>query len=287
MTNYHKYIKQKLMDFVCESLDRFMMLNEDFLAENILNEKLDINLIKNYGKKIGILTSMFFMFAANKSPEYLENIPSREEISKNPLILKMASDNYLSKDEILLDFSKLISDFIPNDIEILKITPEIVDSLNAAQPERFSYEKIDRYNRYDEDIIQAAKDLRMRGENPDPNLIKSVMLIETGMNPTKNYLGFEGFPQTKEIYINSINKKFHTNFTLEDMYDPYESAKFIHYFLKALKKSRHVNNDADMIISYNWGVGNLSKYKAGEIEEIPNQSIDYVKMIEIIKNYFV
>ncbi len=39
---------------VCESLDRFMMLNEDFLAENVLNEKLEQMEISLYDKQIDL-----------------------------------------------------------------------------------------------------------------------------------------------------------------------------------------------------------------------------------------
>jgi hypothetical protein len=127
-------------------------------------------------------------------------------------------------------------------------------------------------------------------------LIKAIMLIETGMNPTKNSLGFEGFPQTKEHILNGrtdksgkfhpgINQRYGTNFTMKDMYNAEKAAEFIHYYLKTVAKSSYVNNLQDMIIAYNWGIGNLGAYKRGE-KELPDQSKDYVKMINVMQDYF-
>ena len=122
------------------------------------------------------------------------------------------------------------------------------------------------------------------------------MMIETGMNPTKNSLGYEGFPQTKEHIINGwkdkkgtfhpgINQKFGTDFTLEQMYDAEKAAEFIHYYMKTVARSDYVDDLKDMIIAYNWGVGNLAKYKRGE-KELPQQSSDYVKMVDVMQDYF-
>lgn len=121
------------------------------------------------------------------------------------------------------------------------------------------------------------------------------MVIETGMKPVKNELGYEGFPQTKEHILNGwtdkkgifhpgVNQKHGTNFTMKDMYDPGKSAQFIYYYLKSLFRSDNVETIPDILIAYNWGVGNLGKYKRGD-KKLPKQSEDYVDMYQAMQPY--
>jgi hypothetical protein len=124
-----------------------------------------------------------------------------------------------------------------------------------------------------------------------------MMIVETGMNPRKNSLGFEGFPQTKEHIINGwkndstgvfypgINQRYGTNFTMKDMYNPEKAAEFMYYYMKAVSKSKYVQDLKDLVIAYNWGVGNLKKYKQGE-KELPKESADYYAMIDTMSGYF-
>ena len=83
--------------------------------------------------------------------------------------------------------------------------------------------------------MAGIRELKSRGEKPNPKLIKGLMMVETSMNPRKNKLGYEGFPQTRQQEIDWVNKKFRTNFSLKDLYDAKESTKFIHYYLKNYK----------------------------------------------------
>jgi len=171
-----------------------------------------------------------------------------------------------------------------------------VDAVNAVKPGRLDTVNHAKYDRFDPQILKACEELRLKGETPDPNFIKTIMIIETGMSPKKNSLGFEGFPQTKIEYINGwkdkkgnfhpgINQKHGTNFTMKDMYDAGESTKFIHYYLKSLQRSDHVSSPEDMLIAYNWGMGNLGKYKRG-IKKLPKQSSDYVDMYQAMEPYY-
>jgi len=166
------------------------------------------------------------------------------------------------------------------------IDPALITSINKIRPKLLDLNKTDQYDKYDEEIIEAVQELKLKGETPNANFIKSIMIIETGMIPTKNYKGYEGFPQTKINVIKSVNKKNGTNFTMKDMYDAKRSAQFIHYYVKGLKQSGLVKNDQDLIIAYNWGIGNLGKYKKG-IKKLPKQSKDYVSMIKVMKKYYI
>jgi hypothetical protein len=274
---------------VRESLNRFELLNEEFLAENILNEKFDINLLTSKAQKIAVLASMFFMFVGGTRPEIVNSLPDKAEISKDPLIYKMAQEDSLSRDQIFMGFQDLLDKYKPKKeqkSEILSAgTPGFIESINSIKPGRLDSSKIAHYDQYDADIMKAVNKLRAKGENPDPNLIKTIMIIETGMNPRKNSLGYEGFPQTKQHIINGINEKNRTGFTMMDMYVPEKAAEFIHYYLKTVQKSQWVDDIDDLIIAYNWGLGNLRDYKKGE-REMPQQTADYIAMINSVKDNF-
>lgn len=283
--------------FVNESLDRFALLNEDFLAENVLNEKLDINVITNRAKKLGVLASMFIMFVGGKAPE-LKNSLDKNEVANSPIMLTMAGEDHLSRDEVFKGFEDMLNQYnqkenpriFSADDAIIKKPPyknkSFIDAVNEIKPGRLNTANIDRYNQYDDNILRAVDNLKAKGEKPDADLLKAIMIIETGMNPVKNKWGFEGFPQTKIHTIESINQRNGTAFTMNDMYDAEKAAEFIHYYLKTVQKSMHVNSLEDMIIAYNWGIGNLGKYKRGE-KKLAQQPKDYVNMLNVMKKHFV
>lgn len=164
---------------------------------------------------------------------------------------------------------------------VFKFTPELIDKLDKVAHGRFSKDYIAQYNQYDPKIEQVKEQF------PDANLnlIKGIMAIETGFLPRKNSLGYEGFPQTNQTNITAINERYKTHFTLKDMYDPYQSAVFIYYYAKDISRSSYVTTDEEILISYNWGQGNLKKYKAGE-KSLPKETSDYVGIYEVLKSAF-
>jgi hypothetical protein len=289
---------------VCESLDRFMMLNEDFLAENVLNEKIDINMIKDRTKKSAVLAALFVKFlliSGTTTPAEVKQLPPKPEIAQEPLIMRLAEDPNLNKQEMFNGFLNLWDEMKEEKKEERKIfsaaEPGFIDQVNKIVPGRLDTSQIARYDKYDDSILAAAENLKKKGEKVNPNLIKAMMIVETGMNPRKNSLGYEGFPQTKEHIINGwtndstgvfhpgINQRYGTNFTIKDMYNPEKAAEFMHYYMKAVSKSKHVKDLKDLIIAYNWGVGNLRKYKKGE-KELPKESADYYAMVDTMKGFF-
>ena len=283
--------------FVNESLDRFALLNEDFLAENVLNEKLDINAITNRAKKLGVLASMFIMFVGGKAPE-IKNSLEKDKLMNSPAMINMAEEDHLSRDDVFTGFQNILDQykekpaiiFSAGDVIPGKGVPHrnksFIETVNDVKPGRLDPGKIAHYDRFDDAILKATNNLESKGETPDANLLKSIMMIETGMSPVKNKWGFEGFPQTKIHTIESVNKRNGTNFTMEDMYDAEKAAEFIHYYLKTVQKSTHVDTLEDMIIAYNWGIGNLGKYKRGE-KKLAQQPKDYVKMLQAMEKHFV
>jgi len=306
-------------------------LLEQLLNESMVNEKINIDKIKSLVKQIGnkkeFIKKLLKKFNESKNlntKKYLTYLLAAILISNSVLNnKKLKNDDYyqeINKASVFfMDVANKKGEISINDIEGFEVTvPELdaitganpwtpleimsasqlgfIDAVNDVKPGRLDSTKIDRYDMYDDDILKACEELRMKGETPNPNFIKTIMMIETGMNPTKNSLGFEGFPQTKIEYINGrtdkdgkyhpgINQKYGTNFTIEDMYDAGKSAKFIHYYLKSLEKSKHINTPEDMLIAYNWGMGNLYNYKMGR-KELPKQSSDYVDMYDAMKPFY-
>ena len=231
-------------------------------------------------KRVKLLSLLFVMSMAG-----LHDYNSAREIKNNRHIISLAD----LPNPTALDIEKTFDAMKPIEkIEskgFLYVSPKLVNELELIMPNRFSVHKIDQYNKYDDEIEAAVNALRSKGQKPDANLIKTIMLIETGMKPKKNKLGYEGFPQTKPEFINAINKRYKQNFTMADMYDPYKSAQFIHYYMRAMNRSQYVKNVNDLIIAYNWGMGNLGKYKRGE-KKLPSQSKDYIRMTNVMQKHY-
>jgi len=299
-------------------------LLEQLLNESMINEKINIDKINDIVKKIGnkkeAIISLIKKFNQSKNlttKKYLTYIlvaivlgnfviknnrwagshqyHASIEKAATELINSVGDDGVLTSDDV--DAISYVNEMTPK--EVLPIismgTPGLIDDVNLVKPGRLDSTKIAQYDRYDKQIVDALDELRAKGENPDDNLIKIIMVIETGMNPRKNSLGYEGFPQTKQHILNGwkdkngkyhpgINQKNHTNFTMADMYKPGKSAQFIYYYLKSLNRSENVETIPDILIAYNWGVGNLGKYKRG-MKKLPGQSKDYVSMYNAMASH--
>jgi GH24 family phage-related lysozyme (muramidase) len=88
--------------FVYESVYPF--LNEEFLAQEVLNERFDINSIKDKAKKIAILASMFLITASNQG---FKNLPPKKELMQNPTFGVLANQRNLTSKEIKTKFENL------------------------------------------------------------------------------------------------------------------------------------------------------------------------------------
>jgi hypothetical protein len=283
--------------------------SENQLYESILNEKINIENFKkslanvrdknklidklltqlkgettniNIKKNIGIALILIYLVSLGvKNNKWA----GTNDLLKKSAIELVAKDNVKREDikvaaTKIIDFEKKIAK------PIFSVgAAGLIEEINKIAPNRLENNKISNYDKYDNDILKAVENLKAKGETANPDLLKAIMLIETGMRPRKNKLGYDGFPQTKQHIIDGVNKRSKTNFTIEDMYNAEKSAEFVHYYIKTLKKSQYVNDLEDIIIAYNWGMGNLGKYKRGE-KSLPNQSKNYVAMIKVLQKYF-
>lgn len=274
--NYDEYIINESLiteDFSFNDIkSKVMNFKDKNKALNYLIKKF--NSISDTKIKIKISKFILLTYMMTLSNNMSLNLSATQF---NDISTEISNQEKLSKEII----EKELYDIIGHNKKIVKIDKEIINKINQIRPNILSIEKIEQYNEKDREIIKALHDLERIGETPDYNLVKTIMIIETGMEPKENHLGFHGYPQTKEKYINWINKKNNTNFTLNDMYDVYKSAQYIHYYVKTLYSSSIINNKEDVIIAYNWGMGNLKQYKQGE-KELPQESKDYISMFNII-----
>lgn len=276
------------MDLVYSNLNEY--LNDQQIIDSLLLERISLDRVKE-------------RFASIANPKMLLNDliqrlnnTTQKSIRKNiattimMLMAVMGSHDIHHATGEIIDIK--VNELVRKDKidmeevkEIFKIPEEIivdsrkVSKLNSIVPNRFSSDKLGQYNRFDIELIKAIDKLKAKGEKPNTKLIKAIMLVETGMIPRKNRKGYEGFPQTNQRGIDEVNQRFGTNFTLQDMYDPIKSVEFIHYKLKLIFKSKHVNDDVRAAGFYNWGNGNWYKHFAGK-QDIPKETRDYMKMVK-------
>lgn len=290
-------------------------LNFSKLKETISNIKNKTNLLQNLFIKYknaaspiikkSVLTALLLLqignatvanetinkFVTNSNKYNIESIEDLKKYSNQ--LVKQDNTQYIQPNinvDDKLDAPKLSDEelkslkFVNKNIPF-KVDTTLVSRLNKITPKRFSHHDnyLELYNKYDKEIEEAIKELLSNGEKPNSNLIKAIMMAETQMKPRKNRLGFEGFPQTKMKFVKWLNKKSGQNFNSSDLYNPKESAKLIHYFLKELKKFKHVNNDLEAAASYNWGVGNFKKHKEKN-KKMPLETKNYVNLVQTMVN---
>jgi len=285
------YYENKLFESLNEELDMSKIQN---IVSKIKDKKQSIiNLVSKFNNEKNILTkrnvgimlvAIYLIGFAAKNNQWVG--------AGNYEKIKHAANELVDKKEIstkdVVSTSKKVAE-IP-EVKVLPIfslgAVGLIDKINKVVPNRLSEKKIKYYDQYDRSILKAVKKLKEKGETPDADLIKGIMVVETAMDPSdSSSMGYQGFPQTKQSIIDAVNKRNKTNFKMKDMFIAETSAEFIHYYIKGLKESDYVKTTEDVIIAYNWGVGHLVKYKKRKLT-LPKESEDYVKMIKVLQKYF-
>lgn len=155
----------------------------------------------------------------------------------------------------------------------ITVSRKHIDRVNEGRDPKFRSlvpEQIDRYNMYDPHIKKAAYETGV-----DPKLIKNIMLVETGMKPRTNSLGYSGFAQTNQASIDTVNRAMGTNFTVDQMNDPYQAAKYIANYLKHTSNVHGASKIDELLVGYNWGPARINRYRKGA--KLPAETEDYIK----------
>lgn len=164
----------------------------------------------------------------------------------------------------------------------LRIDEGTIASLNEGKDprkRRLVEYHLDRYNAYDDLISQAASEF---GENP--KLIKTIMLIETGMQPNQvSHKGYSGYAQTNEATIETVNNNMGTSFTIEDMEDPLEASRFVAANIQYLRRKQGAQNDDEVFVAYNTGPGKLEDFRSGKLNP---ESRQYLHMGNHLMNSY-
>lgn len=275
--------------------------NKDNVVKGIIKK---LGTVNNYGLKKYLLTILLLSTfghkignADNVLNSVSEKLTNERFSSVKDFVLK--TRGIVKQDETLIDMIKPLipQDAAPNPDALSKndmikmglidgvfeVDEDLISKLAGINKNRFTSKYLSRYNSLDDRIEKALHVLRDKGETPNYSLIKAIIMIESGMIPRKNRLGFQGYPQTKWKYVKGINKKFGTDFTMKDLYDPERSAQFIHYYMKALEPLSYINDFEDLAASYNMGVGNYKKYLQGK-RKMKKETQDYVALAKTMLN---
>lgn len=80
-----------------------------------------------------------------------------------------------------------------------------------------------------------------------------------------------------------IHPKWHTPTTGNSFYDPEYSIFYAAEYLRSLKNTLEKwgwsNTWRTTLLAYNWGIGNVQKFKNGEITNVPDSAMSYATAI--------
>lgn len=105
--------------------------------------------------------------------------------------------------------------------------------------------------------------------------MEAIKQIESGGNP-KAYnkrSGARGLYQITPICLAHYNDENLRNFSMDDMFDPEKNERVATWYFAWLE--RQDLDDVEQIIAYNWGIGNLKKYKRDS--EKPQECVPYLE----------
>ena len=172
-----------------------------------------------------------------------------------------------------------------SDYPDITLSRETIKTLNLDKDPKkrplLSYE-VDQYNKYDHYILDAAKET-----GQDPRLIKAMLLKESGgyKQKHKNKKGYSGYAQTNQTSINSVNKNMGTTFTLKDMDNLKDAARYVGYKLNYIDRHFSPTNVSEKLIGYNYGPSRIATYR--ELGVLPKETQDYINDIHIISGGIV
>lgn len=82
-----------------------------------------------------------------------------------------------------------------------------------------------------------------------------------------------GLYQITPICLRHFNDVHYTNFSMGELFDPKLNTKIASWYLDWLKN--RCSTDEEVLISYNFGYGNMRKWKTGKIQ-LPQETKNYL-----------
>jgi hypothetical protein len=224
--------------------------------------------LKKWGGSISFKKGGIYIKPSKRGTFTAENISKVTEYLNNKLKFQSGG--------IFKDYS---------DYPDITLSRETIKTLNLDKDPKkrplLSYE-VDQYNKYDHYILDAAKET-----GQDPRLIKAMLLKESGgyKQKHKNKKGYSGYAQTNQTSINSVNKNMGTTFTLKDMDNLKEAARYVGYKLNYIDRHFSPTNASEKLIGYNYGPSRIATYR--ELGVLPKETQDYINDIHIISGGIV
>jgi soluble lytic murein transglycosylase-like protein len=109
--------------------------------------------------------------------------------------------------------------------------------------------------------------------------MEAIKQIESGGNPKayNKYSKATGLYQITPICLKHFNEVNKTSWKMDDMYDPKKNERVAVWYFTWLE--RQGLEDEEQIIAYNWGIGNLMKYRLG-LKTLPKETRNYLNKYE-------
>ena len=114
--------------------------------------------------------------------------------------------------------------------------------------------------------------------------IAVIIVIESGGNPLayNKKSGAVGICQITQACLDDYNYYHQKKIKLEDLYDSKLNKQVAEWYLNKriptmLDYYAIEDTVENRLIAYDWGIGNLRKYKKGKIKELPKETKDYIE----------
>ena len=122
-------------------------------------------------------------------------------------------------------------------------------------------------------------------------ILSIISTIESGNNPNayNPKAGAVGLFQITPICLKEYNQYHWAKYTRQNLYDPKINRKIASWYLQRripqmLKYYGYKITVENVLICYNWGIGNFIRWKQGRIKKLPRETREYVrKYFELLK----
>jgi soluble lytic murein transglycosylase-like protein len=113
--------------------------------------------------------------------------------------------------------------------------------------------------------------------------MEAIKQIESGGNPKafNKGSGARGLYQITPICLKHYNEVHGRKVGLDELFKPETNLTVATWYFSWLEGQGL--DEGDQIIAYNWGIGNLMKYRAG-VKDLPKETQDYLTKYQVLTN---